>query len=54
MKKVILTSSFKRSFRKFVRRNPKRKIQIQDTIRDMQIDVFASHLGTHKFRSHGI
>ncbi|MCP4422041.1 MAG: type II toxin-antitoxin system mRNA interferase toxin, RelE/StbE family [Chloroflexi bacterium] len=48
MRKLILTPKFKRSFRKFTRRNNKLQKSIEETLAQMESDVFASHLSTHK------
>ncbi len=45
---LVLTPKFKRSFRKFVRRNARLQKRIKDTLVQMQEDVFAPSLGTHK------
>ena len=48
MRQLVLTSRFRRTFRRFVRRNPALQRQIENTLRQMQDDVFAPGLGTHK------
>ena len=50
MRQLILTSKFKRAFRKFVLRNPKLQKRIEDTLKQMQEDVFAPRLGTHSLK----
>jgi len=47
-RKLVLTPKFKRIFRKFVRHNRKLQKRIEETLKQMEIDVFSSHLGTHK------
>lgn len=47
-RKLILTPKFKRAFRKFVRRNAKLQKHIENTLLQMQEDIFAASLGTHK------
>ena len=47
-RELVLTPKFKRAFRKFVRRNARLQKRIEDTLMQMQKDVFASSLGTHK------
>ena len=48
MRGVVLTPQFRRAFRKFVKRNRKLQEAIEKTLEEMQQDVFASHLSTHK------
>ncbi len=47
-RELVLTSKFKRAFRKFVRRDARLQKRIEDTLMQMQQDVFAPSLGTHK------
>ena len=47
-RELVLTPKFKRAFRKFVRRDVKLQKRIEDTLIQMQEDVFAVSLGTHK------
>lgn len=48
MRQLVLSSGFKRAFRKFVKQNLPLQAQIEDTLSQMQTDVFAPKLGTHK------
>lgn len=48
MRALVLTTKFKRAFRKFVRRNPEIQQGIEETLQQMEVDVFAPNLGTHK------
>jgi mRNA-degrading endonuclease YafQ of YafQ-DinJ toxin-antitoxin module len=48
MRRLVLTPKFKRTFRKFVKRNAELQQRIEDTLEQMEIDVFAPALGTHK------
>ena len=48
MRKLVLTPKFKKVFRKFVTRKKKLQKRIEDTLEQMNKDVFAAHLGTHK------
>ncbi|BBD62412.1 hypothetical protein NIES2109_52520 [Nostoc sp. HK-01] len=48
MRFLVLTPKFKRAFRKFVKRNADLQQQIEDTLQQMEADVFAPNLGTHK------
>ena len=50
MKQLILTSRFKRSFKKFVQRNPVLQKQVEKTLLQMQEDVFAPNLMTHRLK----
>lgn len=46
--KIVISNKFKRSFRKFTRRNTKLQIKIEEVISKLSEDVFDSSLGTHK------
>ncbi len=46
--KIVVSSKFKRSFRKFTRRNTKLQRKIEEVISKLSEDVFYSSLGTHK------
>ncbi|MHC5773773.1 type II toxin-antitoxin system RelE/ParE family toxin [Nostoc sp.] len=48
MRLLVLTPKFKRAFRKFVKRNAELQQRIEDTLLEMEADVFAPALGTHK------
>ncbi len=48
MRQLVLTSKFKRAFRKFVKRNIDLQQNIEDTLQQMEVDVFAPNLGTHR------
>jgi len=48
MRSLVLTPKFKRSFRKFVKRNADLQQRIEETLQQMEADVFAPTLGTHK------
>ncbi|MDF5728397.1 MAG: type II toxin-antitoxin system YafQ family toxin [Rhizonema sp. PD38] len=48
MYKLVITSKFKRAFRKFGRRNADLQTRIEETIAAMENDIFANNLGTHK------
>jgi mRNA interferase YafQ len=48
MRPLILTPKFKRAFRKFVKRNADLQQRIEDTLQQVETDVFAPTLGTHK------
>lgn len=48
MRSLVLTPKFKRAFRKFVKRNTDLQKCIEDTLQQMEADVFAPNLGTHK------
>ena len=48
MRPLVLTPKFKRAFRKFVKRNADLQKWIEDTLQQMEADVFIPRLGTHK------
>ena len=48
MRSLVLTPKFRRAFRKFVKRNSDLQQRIEDTLQQMETDVFAPSLGTHK------
>jgi mRNA-degrading endonuclease YafQ of YafQ-DinJ toxin-antitoxin module len=48
MYKIVLSSKFKRAFRKFTRRNSDLQVRIEETIAAMENDILAASLGTHK------
>jgi mRNA interferase YafQ len=48
MRPLVLTPKFKRAFRKFVKRNANLQQRIEETLQQMEADVFAPSLGTHK------
>lgn len=47
-REIVLTPKFRRAFRKFVRRNKKLQKNIEDTLEQMQEDIFSASLSTHK------
>jgi mRNA interferase YafQ len=48
MRALVLTPKFQRAFRKFVKRNPDVQQRIQNGLRQMEADVFAPNLGSHR------
>lgn len=48
MRALVLTPKFQRAFRRFVRRNTALQQRIEDTLRQMEADVFVPSLGTHR------
>ncbi|QSJ14519.1 type II toxin-antitoxin system YafQ family toxin [Nostoc sp. UHCC 0702] len=50
MRLLVLTPKFKRAFRKFVKQNAELQQRIEETLQQMEADVFAPALGTHKLR----
>lgn len=48
MNKIVISSKFKRAFRKFTRRNIKLQEKIESVIIKLSEDVFDPTLGTHK------
>jgi len=47
-REIVLTPRFKRAFRKFVGRDVRLQKRIEDTLKLMQEDIFATVLATHK------
>ena len=50
MRQLVISSKFKRAFRKFVFCNPKLQTRIEKTLEEMQNDVFLPRLGTHSLK----
>lgn len=50
MRKLVLTSRFKRSLRKFIKNDQRLRKQIEETLRQMEADLFASSLSTHRLK----
>jgi addiction module RelE/StbE family toxin len=48
MRELVLTPKFRRAFRKFVKRNRKLQEAIEQTLEQMQQEVFDPRLSTHK------
>jgi mRNA interferase YafQ len=48
MRLLVPTPKFSRAFRKFVKRNSDLQQRVEETLQQMEVDVFASVLGTHK------
>lgn len=48
MRSLVLTPKFERAFRKFVKRNNDLQQRIEDTLQQMEADVFFPSLGTHR------
>lgn len=48
MRQLVLTPKFGRAYRKFTRRNQKLRQHIDSALRQMEEDLFASSLVTHK------
>ena len=49
-RKFVLTSRFKRSLRKFIKGNKRLQEQIEVTLEQMEIDLFAPNLATHRLK----
>lgn len=47
-RELVLTAKFERAYRKFVRRDRRLQERIDEVMRQMEEDVFATSLGTHK------
>jgi mRNA interferase YafQ len=48
MREFVLTPHFERAYRKFIRRNVFLQTRIENTLSQMELDVFATSLNTHK------
>ena len=48
MRTLIWDNSFKRAFKRFVRKNPQLQAKIFNTLSVLETDPFASSLGSHK------
>lgn len=48
MSKIVVSNKFKRSFRKFTRRNTKLQRKIEEVITQLSEDIFDPSLATHK------
>jgi mRNA-degrading endonuclease YafQ of YafQ-DinJ toxin-antitoxin module len=48
LRNLVKTPKFSRAFRKFTKRNYQLEARVEETLRQMQEDVFAESLGTHK------
>lgn len=49
-RRIAKTPTFTNSFRRFTKRNPALRQNIEDTIRKMETDVHAPELGAHKLK----
>ena len=50
MRKVVLTSRFKRSLRKFLKRDKRLRLQIEKTLQQIEFDLYAPNLATHRLK----
>jgi len=50
MRKLVLTSRFKRSLRKFIKNDQNLQARIEEALQQMEIDLFASNLATHQLK----
>lgn len=48
MRHLVLTSKFRRAYRRYIRRDRTLQGHIEDALRQMEADVFVQGLGTHK------
>ncbi len=48
MRKLVLTPHFEKAYRKLIRRNVSLQVRIEKTLLQMELDVFAISLNTHK------
>jgi len=49
-RKLVLTPRFKRSLRKFVKGDKRLQRQIEETLRQMETDLFSQNLATHRLK----
>lgn len=52
MTQLVLSSKFRRSYKKFVKRDRGLQARIDAVIQDLKEDVFLPRLGTHKLSGH--
>jgi addiction module RelE/StbE family toxin len=50
MRKIVLTSRFKKSLRKYIKGNKHLEKQVEETLKQMVIDLSAITLATHKLK----
>lgn len=50
MRKLVLTSRFKRSLKKFVKRDQYLGKQVEAALQQMEADLFAPNLATHRLK----
>ncbi len=48
MRELVLTPHFEKAYRKLIRRNVSLQVRIEKTLLQMELDVFAISLNTHK------
>lgn len=46
--KLVLTPKFERAYRKYVKQDKQLQYHLEDVLREMEIDISAGNLGTHK------
>lgn len=49
-RKIILTSRFKRSLKKFIKGNRRLQKQIETTLQEMVVDIYTPNLATHRLK----
>lgn len=49
-RKLVLTSRFKRSLRKFIKGDKRLQRQIEETLQQMEANLFAQNLATHRLK----
>lgn len=49
-RKLVLTSRFQRALKKFIRGNSRLQKQIEATLQEMENDVFAPSIATHRLK----
>jgi addiction module RelE/StbE family toxin len=50
MRKIVLTSRFKKSLRKYIKGNKYLEKQVEETLKQMVMDLSATNLATHKLK----
>jgi mRNA interferase YafQ len=48
MRSLVVTPKFRRAYRRFVHKDRTLQLRIEDALRQIESDVFAQSLGTHK------
>ena len=52
MRNLVLTTKFKKAYRKFAKHDTTLRKRIDTAIKQLQADAFARKLGTHKLSGH--
>ena len=46
--KLVLTPKFERAYRKYIKQDKQLQYHLEDVLREMELDISAGNLGTHK------